>query len=99
MDKEYNGWSTYETWAVNMWIGGTEGSTNYWDNEAKELLERNDNDVEELKDELAAALVERNRLWGIAKTILDNMLQDAKENLIVLKQAADAAYDAAVANA
>jgi hypothetical protein len=77
MDKEYNGWSTYETWAVNMWIGSTEGSTNYWDNEAKELLERNDNDVEETTQLLANALEEnlsQHECTGLHAELLNDAL-------------------------
>ena len=24
-DKEYNGWTNYETWNVGLWLGGDEG--------------------------------------------------------------------------
>ena len=35
MDKEknpstYNGWTNYETWAVNLWLGNAEPSCHYW---------------------------------------------------------------------
>jgi hypothetical protein len=27
-DSSYNGWSNYETWVVNLWLGNDEGSYN-----------------------------------------------------------------------
>ena len=27
-DTSYNGWSNYETWVVNLWLGNDEGSYN-----------------------------------------------------------------------
>jgi len=29
-DKEYNGWSNYETWNVKLWIDNDQGSYEYW---------------------------------------------------------------------
>lgn len=29
-DKSYNGWSSYETWAVKLWMDNDEGSHNFW---------------------------------------------------------------------
>jgi len=28
--KEYNGWTNYETWVVNLWMDNEEGSYRYW---------------------------------------------------------------------
>lgn len=36
-DVKYNGWTNYETWCVNLWIGNEEGSSNYWDDRAHEV--------------------------------------------------------------
>lgn len=27
---KYNGWTNYETWAVNLWIDNDQGSDRYW---------------------------------------------------------------------
>ncbi len=32
-EKEYNGWTNYETWCVNLWIGNDQGS----EEQAREL--------------------------------------------------------------
>jgi|GEM_PF-998538 len=36
--KTYNGWSNYETWAVNLWLSNEEGSYRYWTDRTRELL-------------------------------------------------------------
>jgi hypothetical protein len=41
MDKDrnggkYNGWNTYETWAVKLWLDNEEGSYRYWTEQARE---------------------------------------------------------------
>jgi hypothetical protein len=28
--QEYNGWTNYETWVVNLWIDNEEGTHDYW---------------------------------------------------------------------
>ena len=33
-DRTYNGWTNYETWAVNLWIGNEEGSYRFWQERA-----------------------------------------------------------------
>lgn len=35
-NKEYNGWTNYETWVVNLWIDNDQGSQEYWSNQAQE---------------------------------------------------------------
>ena len=34
----YNGWSNYETWAVNLWLSNEEGSYRYWTDRTRELI-------------------------------------------------------------
>ena len=29
-DNTYNGWTNYETWAVNLWMDNDQGSCGYW---------------------------------------------------------------------
>lgn len=37
-EKQYNGWTNYETWNVALWIGNDEGSSRYWDDMADEAM-------------------------------------------------------------
>lgn len=34
----YNGWSNYETWAVNLWLSNEEGCYRYWTDRTRELI-------------------------------------------------------------
>jgi hypothetical protein len=36
-DTRYNGWTNYETWAVNLWLDNNEGSHDYWVDRAKDV--------------------------------------------------------------
>lgn len=33
---DYNGWTNYETWAVNLWMDNEQGSQAYWAEQARE---------------------------------------------------------------
>lgn len=37
--KTYNGWTNYETWAVNLWLSNEEGSYHYWGGVADDCWE------------------------------------------------------------
>lgn len=53
-DKTYNGWTNYETWNIKLWIDN-DGSLEYWEERAKELLDR---DPENAAYNLSKALEE-----------------------------------------
>jgi len=35
--NEYNGWTNYETWCVNLWMDNEEKSQDYWRDQAKRV--------------------------------------------------------------
>ena len=38
MCEKYNGWTNYETWAVNLWITNDQDTYNFWRETAEECL-------------------------------------------------------------
>lgn len=45
--NEYNGWTNYETWAVNLWMSNDAGSQAYYDEMACDLLSEDDDPEDE----------------------------------------------------
>jgi hypothetical protein len=37
--KDYNGWTNYETWAVNLWMSNDQGSSEYHAHQAAQAYE------------------------------------------------------------
>jgi hypothetical protein len=56
----YNGWTNYETWAVNLWLMNEEPSYTYWCERTREVLANSDDiaDLGEATGKLAAELRE-----------------------------------------
>lgn len=40
--ETYNGWTNYETWVVNLWLGNDEGSDRYWREQAQECFDESE---------------------------------------------------------
>lgn len=57
--KEYNGWTNYETWLVNLWMDNDEGSQANWRGVAIECIEAAD-DQDEAEGKLADQIKEEH---------------------------------------
>ncbi len=51
--SEYNGWTNYETWAVNLWMSNDQGSDFYWNETAQEVYNDADTDKSFTREERA----------------------------------------------
>jgi hypothetical protein len=40
--KEYNGWTNYETWCVNLWMSNDQGSDEYFREMAQEVYDESE---------------------------------------------------------
>lgn len=58
--KEYNGWTNYETWLVNLWMDNEQGSQAYWREMAQECLDAETSE-EDTADETTEACNEAAR--------------------------------------
>ena len=63
--KEYNGWTNYETWLVNLWMDNDPGSQFYWSKVAQDSIDQYNEDQEPV-------------IWfyfeGVLEEMLDNMV-------------------------
>lgn len=59
-DKTYNGWTSYETWNVKLWIDNEQGTYEYWREAAQDAYDRAEGDSTFSRDERAIfSLAER----------------------------------------
>lgn len=41
-DREYNGWTNYETWCVNLWMDNEQGSQQFFRDTCRDILAETD---------------------------------------------------------
>jgi hypothetical protein len=51
--SKYNGWTNYETWCVNLWLGNDQGSDEYWRETAQEIWNEAETEHSFTRDERA----------------------------------------------
>jgi hypothetical protein len=79
-DSSYNGWSNYETWVVNLWLGNDEGSYNtcrslaercFEEAVADEVFSRKERACYQLANELKEMVEDGSPLAGDASVYTD----------------------------
>lgn len=55
-DTTYNGWRNYPTWVTKLWMDNDQGSSEYWNDIAKQALEDADCDKDDAANTLAQML-------------------------------------------
>jgi hypothetical protein len=53
-NQEYNGWTNYETWAVNLWLTNEQGSDSYWRETAEEIYNESETETSFTRAERAS---------------------------------------------
>lgn len=71
-NEGYNGWSNYQTWAVNLWIGNDEGTYNYWREQAANVWEN----AEPYKDIIPKIDVAKRDLADLLKNEISDSAPD-----------------------
>lgn len=78
--NEYNGWTNYETWVVNLWLNNEQGSQDYWLNVAEWVLHHS-KDEDAARYELASIIENQHEeslpeLTGFAADLLNASMSE-----------------------
>jgi hypothetical protein len=55
--ENYNGWTNYETWLVNLWMTADAGSAGYWESVARDIYEATEAEAPFTRSEHAGLLL------------------------------------------
>jgi hypothetical protein len=78
-ERKCNGWTNYETWCVDLWLGNEESEYNYWCDQAYNVKKEFDEDTQEytLADMLKDNLEERAEEAITAASVFSDLLRAA----------------------
>lgn len=74
--ENYNGWTNYETWNVKLWIDNDQASQEFWNEQARGILEGADADKYFTKEENAVNAL-REELKDAFEEQAEEMLRSA----------------------
>ena len=77
MNKQYNGWTNYETWVVNLWMDNDEGSQDYWVNVARHIYEHEAEEQPHFTKMENAVIILADKLRDDHEQAKDELLSDA----------------------
>lgn len=80
--KEYNGWTNYETWLVKLWMDNEQGTQEYFNEQADEVLERDPDDEDNDRIRTLAEIIKEQheeslpKLEGFAADLMNAALSE-----------------------
>ncbi len=78
--QEYNGWTNYETWIVNLWMDNEEGSHDYWVKTARYIYENQAKETKHFSKAEDAVYILADRLKNDHEEAKDEILENMKLN-------------------
>jgi hypothetical protein len=66
----YNGWTNYETWVVNLWISSEESSYRYWREQA-DMHRKSAKDCRQVRD----------GIWEVSQAAVFNLADQMKSEI------------------
>jgi hypothetical protein len=74
--KEYNGWTNYETWVVNLWMDNQEGDYDYWREIAEDVYHHEAEEQQHFTKMEDATCILADKLKDHHEEAKDEILED-----------------------